>query len=465
MQLIPRAMLRALPLSAAVLTAVLALVTARPGVPAPAPGDSTAPERIVLGWAGDAATSRAVTWRTVRPTKAPRAEIGVAAAPGDGTVGPRATVSAESRLIAIGGGVSVTHDRADFSGLRPATTYAYRVGDASSFSAWHRFTTASTTPDPFRFIYLGDAQTGLDRKWPSLVRAAFRAVPDARFVVYAGDLTNRGYDDRQWGAFFAALGERAAEVPSVPAPGNHDLRRSLLLDLRGRLLAVSALWNAHFALPDNGPAELRDLASQNYFVDYQGTRIVAIDTNAFANRDFDPSQRERVRDAQLRWLRQVLDSSAPRWTVVVQHQPIFSVAKNRDFAEMRLALGAVYDQYHVDLVLQGHDHVYARSHKVTGGKAAPAAAPGTVYVVSVSGPKMYRTTGTWKPLMAVMREGAQLYQVISVRRDRLSYESRTADGALVDAFSLVRPSGAISGTATVLSEDLPAAKSPPAKRE
>jgi hypothetical protein len=454
MQLHPRVRFCAVAVMIVVLAAAFAVVATSAVAPARAPGSATAAVRVVLGWSGDAATSRAVTWRTSTPVVAPRAEIGVASEAAEGPAGPVQVFAATSRTLNVGDGRLVVHHRVDFTGLRPAATYAYRVGHASSYGAWHRFTTAAAGPEPFRFVYLGDAQDGLKKKWPPLVRAALAAVPDARFVIYAGDLLNNGYDDDQWGAFFAGLGGKAAEIPGIPVPGNHDLRRSLLFDLRGRLLAVSPLWNAHFALPDNGPAELRDLAGQNYFIDSQGVRIVALDANAFSNRDFEPSQRERVRDAQLRWLRRVLDTSAPRWTVVVQHQPVYSVTKNRDFPEMRAALGAVYDQYHVDLVLQGHDHVYARSHKVAGGRLAAPGAPGTVYVVSVSGPKMYGITNTWGPLMAVLREGMQLYQIISVKGDRLSYESRTADGALVDAFSLSRAPGAGQRTPTMLSEGL-----------
>jgi hypothetical protein len=128
------------------------------------------------------------------------------------------------------------------------------------------------------------------------------------------------------------------------------------------------------------------------------------------------------------------------------------MTKDRDFSEMRAALGPVYDRAHVDLVLQGHDHVYSRTHKVDGWRLAAPGAQGTIYVTSVSGSKMYRVTTTWKPLMAVVREDLQLYQVISVRENRLSFESRTADGMRVDAFSLSRVPGAGQGTPTMLSE-------------
>jgi hypothetical protein len=67
---------------------------------------------------------------------------------------------------------------------------------------------------------------------------------------------------------------------------------------------------------------------------------------------------------------------------------------------------------------------------------------GTVYVVSVSGAKMYALGE--QPWMANPNRGeaVQLYQLIRVDGDRLKYESRTAAGELFDAFELrKRPDG------------------------
>jgi hypothetical protein len=70
---------------------------------------------------------------------------------------------------------------------------------------------------------------------------------------------------------------------------------------------------------------------------------------------------------------------------------------------------------------------------VRSGKA------GTVYVVSVSGPKMYKIDR--KPNMTRVAQDTQLYQVIRIDGDRLSYQSRTARGVLYDAFELRKRAG------------------------
>lgn len=429
--------------ASAALGAALTLATGvacREATSASASAPDTAPVRIVLGWAGDPASSQAVTWRTADPAASPQAQIALAVPGCGGAAGPLRTVAATPRAVAIGPQRTVTHYKVEFNGLAPATRYAYRVGTASASSLWHCFTTASAGPEPFRFIYLGDAQRGFEKRWPALVRAAFAAAPDARFVAHAGDLLGEGYDDRQWHAWLAGMSPRVSDVPAVPAPGNHDVIRSTL----NRVFSAPDLWSAHFALPANGPADLPELAGQSYYLDYQGVRIVAIDVNAFANEDFRESQRARVQAALLRWLRRALDANRQRWTVVVQHYPLYSVVKGRDFAGMRAALGALYDEFQVDLVLQGHDHAYGRTHKVRGGRLVDPQSPGTVYAVSVSGTKMYPVSSRWTPLMARLHGGAQLYQVVSLSGDRLSYESREADGTAVDAFELIKTAGTAS---------------------
>lgn len=94
----------------------------------------------------------------------------------------------------------------------------------------------------------------------------------------------------------------------------------------------------------------------------------------------------------------------------------------------------LFDRYKVDLVLQGHDHTYGRTGNVYAGVQVQNKAQGTVYVVSVSGPKMY--THSQHPLMQRVGEHIQLYQVISVVDDTLRYKAYTVLDKAYDAFEL-----------------------------
>jgi hypothetical protein len=61
-----------------------------------------------------------------------------------------------------------------------------------------------------------------------------------------------------------------------------------------------------------------------------------------------------------------------------------------------------------------------------------------VYVIAVAGSKMYEITQRHEPLMAKLAAGLSTYQVITVARDTLSYESHRIDGGLVDRFTLTK---------------------------
>ena len=93
---------------------------------------------------------------------------------------------------------------------------------------------------------------------------------------------------------------------------------------------------------------------------------------------------------------------------------------------LRAALEPVLQKHGVDLVLQGHDHTYARGRK-----------GGPVYVVSVAGPKQY--AGGDREWASRKATGVQLFQAISVDGGELTYKAYTATGALYDAFRLSKP--------------------------
>ena len=111
-------------------------------------------------------------------------------------------------------------------------------------------------------------------------------------------------------------------------------------------------------------------------------------------------------------------------------------------------LKPLFDKYGVDIVLQGHDHAYARGsaslyeQNILSGTNVQDAT-GTVYVVSVSGSKQYEAKPNWDQYDAVRDkagEDKQLFQVISIDGNTLSYKSYTAVGDLFDSFDLIKNS-------------------------
>jgi 3',5'-cyclic AMP phosphodiesterase CpdA len=415
------------------------------------------PQRILLGITADPAHSQTVTWRTLANVELPQAQITPWSANPLSESGAT-IVKATATTLSVGEGVNATHYLATFSALEPGKEYGYRVGDGKLWSEWNHFRTASAGPEKFRFIYLGDAQRDVKSQWSRVARMAVLQAPDARFIAHAGDLIEEGYDDALWGEWCDGLGFIGAMFPNVAAPGNHDMNLPRAEAKTHKPVSVSPLWRAHLAFPSNGPADAPMLADEAYYVDYQGMRLIAFEANAFSDEEYDPDARQIVQKKEIEWVEKVLKDNPNKWTVVLHHEPVYKSGKNSDNPLLRDAFVPLYDKYHVDLVLQGHDHCYARSAKLAGNKVVDPAAPGTVYVVSVSGPRMYPYDPLYQSLMAKTLSNTQMFQTVEIDGDRLKYDAYSAAGTKVDSFEL-RKRGASGSTYTDLSATAePAAK-------
>ncbi len=501
---------------------------------------SPLPDRVVLTWAGDPATTQAVTWRTAPVVHHALAQLTLAT---DGPLDASAAREIPARTEPFQSDLGLTHYHSvEFTDLAPATRYAYRVGDGVNWSEWHHFRTARAEAAPFSFVYFGDAQTDIRTHWSRIFREAILEAPRAAFTLHAGDLVNVAQRDAEWGEWFGAPAWVNATIPVVPTPGNHEyynlgaspdherqwtardgakllvtverahtrdangktiqtlvtarhadgrvasltlgadghvatvdagftaLTGHTLADLAGRppyaeplrdrlavggVRTLSSHWNPQFTLPRHGPAGLEESV---YFLDYQGVRIVSLNSNT-------------RHDDQVSWLREVLANNPMRWTILTFHHPVFSPARNRDNPAMRALWKPVLDEFKVDLVLTGHDHTYARSGDVSarpprvGTVNEPAGynqvydpAIGTVHVVSVSGPKMYDLVNdSWAVRGA---EDTQLFQIIHIDGDELRYEARTAANRLYDAFTLKKRPGQPNQLLESLPPETRRAKSP-----
>lgn len=374
------------------------------------------PRRIVLNWCGDPATTAAVTWRTRAPAAESAAQI-QKASPSPLTPADARVVNAASMVLDTGKGKMAWTHSARFSDLRPDTLYAYRVGSGEDWSEWNHFRTASKNPCAFRFIFLGDLQNDLASQCGRVVRASVLQAPDALFMLHAGDLVSRSWRDDRWGEWFGAGEWIYRTIPQLMVPGNHEYRRAVSV----KTTDLTPLWRPHFTLPENGPEGLNETA---YTLDVQGMRLVALNPNT------------AVRE-QAAWLERVLrEKRSGPWTVLLMHQPIYSTGRDRDNPGLREQLLPVIDAHGVDLVLQGHDHTYGRTFRLRAGRRVRAGKGGTVYVVSVAGPKQYPLNPRYGSIMARMAADLQLYQVIHVEENRLRFDAWTVDGVHFDYFEL-----------------------------
>ena len=251
-------------------------------------------------------------------------------------------------------------------------------------------------------------------------------------MIHAGDLVNRANSEQQWSEWFKAGGWIFAMMPNIPIVGNHEYEKGKNNNHR-----ISSYWHPQFMLPEHLANGLEEMV---YYIDYQGVRIIALNSN------------ERLIE-QARWLENLLKDNPNNWTVVTFHHPIFSSLKSRDNTKLRNLWKPIFDKYRVDIVLQGHEHNYARGRNLQNNTNLFNHESGTMYVISVSGPKMYKlSSNRWMDRAA---ENTQLFQVISITKTTLHYEALTVAGELYDSFDLIKREGAPNSLVEKISPEVP----------
>jgi hypothetical protein len=384
------------------------------------------PERIMLTIPGNPATTAAVSWRTQYADSVPLAEIC------ESTAIPYPEITGQVRKVPgwhspwERGSKSAMGNKVIFTGLKPSTRYIYRVGNGKIWSEWFEFRTASDKAEKFSFLYFGDMQNDISSQVSRVFRSSVLHFPESRFILYAGDIVDRSYDER-WNQFFKAGNWILSSIPSMPTPGNHEYYPVPGTDTR----EFSKHWQQIFTMPDNGPS--KEFKSRSYYTDYQGVRFISLDSPAMG---YDEGAAVLVLD----WLEKVLLENPNKWTVLFTHYPIYSCSQGRDNDGYREALQPLLEKYGVDLVLAGHDHTYCRGRNMAMAGADAKNYP--VYVVSVSGPKMYGPNSTlWAEKVA---SETQLYQHITIGGNKLLYTAWTLDGKLYDSFTLKKTGSGIN---------------------
>ena len=385
------------------------------------------PDRIILTFNGDPSTKRAVTWRTDSTVEKAKAQIAIA---GVNSKFARQAIEyiATTQEFDLGlyksnNSLIVNYHSVIFENLKPNTLYAYRVGDDENWSEWIQFKTASDKYSQTQFVYFGDAQNDILSHWSRVIRMAYQTAPNASFVIHAGDLVDTAHRDYEWAQWFKAGGFIHSQWTAIPVVGNHEFQR--VNDSTSRRLSIQ--WRPQFSLPieENLDEKLHETV---YTVEYQDVLILVLNSTGLL-------------EEQTEYIKEKLSNTDAKWKIVTNHHSVFSPAKGRDFEYARRVWKPLFDKYGVDLVLNGHDHTYARGH-------VPVKSPNTdelgnfktLYVTSVSGPKQYEVDK--EALNNYLSDGyinqktgeqTQFYQVISIEDNKLFYNAYTVLGEKYDS--------------------------------
>ncbi|PJJ65270.1 fibronectin type III domain-containing protein [Compostimonas suwonensis] len=373
---------------------------------------------IILG-VGANETQRNLAWYSPANTTQV-AQIGLASGVVDGAF------PVSSRTVTSTGGATTSGEFnhfATFTDLQENTSYVYRVGSEGDWSDTYTFRTQDFEGD-FNFLFFGDPQIGSSGNvasdaagWIDTVNVSTTAYPDAELLFSAGDQVESANNEGQYTAFLQP--EQLREIPFVATNGNHDVG--------------SKAYEQHFNTPNTdraaGPGSGSSAGGDYWFI-HKGVLFLDINSNS---RDYT---------SHIQWIRDVVaeHGDEAKWKMIAFHHSIYSGgphATDSDVEDRRNVLPSLFSELGFDLVLQGHDHSYARSYLIRNGeKANPdeaagadtvTAGPGGVLYItanSASGSKYYdlQSQGFWW-LSVANQEKVRNYSAVEVTDDTITVKT------------------------------------------
>ncbi len=326
------------------------------------PNDNQVPRLVTMNFYQDTQTEMAFRWNTTYPTDS---DLQVVLAD-DGDFESANVLSFQGQCQKS----SVANDGFLHSviatGLSPKKTYLYRVGD-KELNAWSEIGSFKTGNEEgrTRFVHLSDPQVFEEshgEAYQETLTLVDEFNPD--FLCLTGDIVNNswiGYTPKleQW-EWAITNQDSLLNYPVMAVAGNHE---AASYDFTSRF---------HYPYADN-----QDLSTGGYYsFDYQGIHFSCLNTN---DTDASLDNTRGLSNQQMEWLQKDLqDAQDAKWKIVLMHKGLFDAGghcsnvegTDNDISIMRQQLAPLFNEYKVDVVLQGHDHLYSRSYPlyVTNGQ-------------------------------------------------------------------------------------------------
>ena len=363
--------------------------------------------------------------------------------------------------------------KVEITGLKADTAYEYQIGKKGSTAQNHwsevfTFTTAKETVDEFSFIAIGDTQ---GYQWDHFKYAklaldeAFKKVSDPAFILHTGDVVDSGYQASQWNRYFRTLGSYGTNVANFVAIGNHDTRTAkdvLNNDVENNffsfyfnhpstdsdaLVMDPAIYEK---LSASGKVQVDNFDETIYSYNYGNAHFIVLNTGTYVNTGNETYPDDKhIIEAQRAWLEKDLEANKDSaWTIIVCHEAMYHKNGNK---QDRKYLTDIVEKYGVDLVIEGHSHLYTRSYPMKDGKIVTKSNlsviekdTGTVYMTIGATTPSHTELGTstveaiYKALYNADEQPA--YTTVSIKGNKLTFTTRQANGLVLDSF-IIRGEG------------------------
>ena len=426
--------------------------------------DLRLPSGIAVTFGSDSATTRNISWYTKYSVTGTDIEIVPYSEnprfTGRPTTGSNIVASTAEVMREVPGvdlGVisiisypfEVNRHMVEVSDLKPGEKYCFRVGDASRgwWSDVGTFEMADNS-DSFTFFHMSDTQSGTPKQYETFAEVAdtaFALYPDAKFIMHTGDVVDSGKNFEQWNWLFNAASDTLLNTVMMPATGNHEE------DMDNATVE-------NFLLTDYPQQDTTN--GVYYSFDYNNAHFMVLNTN-------DLNSDNTLGTKQMEWLKADAAASDKTWKIVALHKAVYSNGSHYDdddVTALRKQLSTLMPQLDIDVVLQGHDHVYLRTSAMNNNAVceivertvthdgttytAMVNPDGTVYAIDgCAGVKYYQTKDAaltdqlFPRAESIVDAKAPVFAAIEIDGENLFFNAYTVENGeaqKIDSFAITK---------------------------
>jgi hypothetical protein len=259
------------------------------------------------------------------------------------------------------GNVAYHYNHVTVTGLKENTTYYYTVEKDGTQTDVQSYQTGSFSN--VKILLVGDPQIGASKgqtqgsdklaetsgaantaarndgfDWDRTLDIATAQNSNVNFIISAGDQVNNTgkAKEEEYASFLSA--SALTSLPLATTIGNHD--------------SLNADYSYHFDNP-NATSNGKTAAGGDYYYSYGEGLFIVLNTNNYNVAEHEATIKAAIASHQ-----------DAKWRIVTMHQDVYGSGADHSDTDgmiLRTQLTPLFDQYSIDVVLQGHDHTYSRS--------------------------------------------------------------------------------------------------------
>ncbi len=247
---------------------------------------------------------------------------------------------------------------------------------------------------PFNFLVVGDIRISAGSKIPRLIGKE----KDISFVIDTGDIVFSGLNAVDWHSFFSIFRPIIENFLYQPAVGNHEEETPLYTPVMGKP------WWYHYT--------------------WGNSLFISINNNS----------PHHDQSAQYIWLEQTLKKYQDmKFKFVSFHVPVYTSRSKGNSDSGIKYLAPLFEKYGVNVVFNGDDHGYERSHPIIGGKVVKSG--GVIYVVTAGGGAPLYDLDELQSWSAFEKKTFH-YMKASVYEDKVIFNAIDDKGKVFDSFTI-----------------------------